>query len=260
MKIFLICIITAASISFSGCANKKIQPPIPFTKIEDFGDTIPKAGETNYVEIGMPIYQDVVARMDQKKELTLLQDAQSTSDSIEQFFIPKGSKGIAMAVLDYRYPSFCQINNSTNEVGSICLIDRDNDGTFERALNINTRRWLKIESQVPFTTKALKYEWLETLPAKASTDIKFIGKKRVLVYQGVSKGTIKVAYREYINDLARPAFSQDVAYDLEPDGTGMIAFQGARIKVLTTTATHLRYVLESPITGSPASLYPIPKN
>jgi hypothetical protein len=45
--------------------------------------------------------------------------------------------------------------------------------------------------------------------------------------------TIKVAYREFGNDLARPAFSQELQYDLQQSDT--IAFQAIRLKVLKAT-------------------------
>src|ERR1700674_5426084 len=35
-----------------------------------------------------------------------------------------------------------------------------------------------------------------------------------LIYGGVAGNTIKVTYREYGNNMARPAFSQELQYDL----------------------------------------------
>lgn len=53
--------------------------------------------------------------------------------------------------------------------------------------------------------------------------------KRELVYSGVSQGTITLLYREFKNDFARPAFSQELRYDLkEGDEVG---YKGARFKV-----------------------------
>lgn len=69
--------------------------------------------------------------------------------------------------------------------------------------------------------------------------------RRELVYSGASKGTIKLLYREFSNDLARPAFSQDLTYDLA-DGDE-IGFRGARFKVLKATNTSIRYVVLKPL-------------
>ena len=77
---------------------------------------------------------------------------------------------------------------------------------------------------------------------KYPIDVKFVEKpgekclrwgentiKRELVYGGVSQGTITISYREYANDMARPAFFQELRYDLK-DGDE-IGFKGARFKV-----------------------------
>lgn len=71
--------------------------------------------------------------------------------------------------------------------------------------------------------------------------------RRELVFSGVSKGTVSLLYREYQDDLARPAFSQELSYDLaEGDEIG---FRGARFKVLKATNTSIRYVVLKPLSS-----------
>jgi hypothetical protein len=53
--------------------------------------------------------------------------------------------------------------------------------------------------------------------------------KRELVYSGVSQGAITLLYREFKNDFARPAFSQELRYDLKEGDE--IGYKGARFKV-----------------------------
>lgn len=63
--------------------------------------------------------------------------------------------------------------------------------------------------------------------------------KRELIYTGVSKNVISIVYREFQNDLARPAFMQELKYDL---GEGkVIGFKGARFQVLKATNTGIEY-------------------
>ena len=57
------------------------------------------------------------------------------------------------------------------------------------------------------------------------TDLREGGFHRELIYGGVSRGTITLTYREYANDMARPAFTQELNYDLA-DGEE-IGFRGA---------------------------------
>lgn len=68
--------------------------------------------------------------------------------------------------------------------------------------------------------------------------------KRELVYSGVSQNTISILYREFKDDLARPAFSQELKYDLSQGKE--IGYKGARFEVIKATNTGLTYkVLKS---------------
>ena len=70
--------------------------------------------------------------------------------------------------------------------------------------------------------------------------------KQVVLYQGVSKGVIRISFREFVNDMARPAFTQDVSYDLNPDGTTTVAFKGLRIFVEKATSAQITYRVLKP--------------
>jgi hypothetical protein len=63
--------------------------------------------------------------------------------------------------------------------------------------------------------------------------------KRELVYSGVSQNTISILYREFKHDIARPAFSQELKYDLAQGNE--IGFRGARFLVLKAGNTSIRY-------------------
>jgi hypothetical protein len=63
--------------------------------------------------------------------------------------------------------------------------------------------------------------------------------KRELVYTGVSKNIITILYREYSEGIARPAFSQELKYDLS-EGR-IVGFKGARFEVIKATNTGLTY-------------------
>lgn len=68
--------------------------------------------------------------------------------------------------------------------------------------------------------------------------------KKELVYSGVSQNTITILYREFINNMARPAFSQELKYDLSQGKE--IGYKGARLEVIKATNTELTYkVLKS---------------
>jgi hypothetical protein len=60
-----------------------------------------------------------------------------------------------------------------------------------------------------------------------------------LVYNGKTGEIARFKYREFMNDIARPAFDQDVQYDLR-DGN-IVGFKGARIEVIEATNISIKY-------------------
>lgn len=63
--------------------------------------------------------------------------------------------------------------------------------------------------------------------------------KRELIYSGVSQNTISILYREFMNDLARPAFSQELKYDISQGSS--IGYKGARFEVIKANNTGISY-------------------
>lgn len=69
--------------------------------------------------------------------------------------------------------------------------------------------------------------------------------KRELVYTGRSGNSLSLLYREFINDMARPAFSQQLQYDIGSDP--VIGYQGARFRVVSTDNTGITYEVLEPL-------------
>lgn len=63
--------------------------------------------------------------------------------------------------------------------------------------------------------------------------------RRELIYLGMSKNVISVTYREFKDDLARPAFSQEMRYDL--DEGRVVGFRGARFEILKASNLGITY-------------------
>ncbi|MEW5801088.1 MAG: hypothetical protein AB1847_03180 [bacterium] len=61
--------------------------------------------------------------------------------------------------------------------------------------------------------------------------------KAELIYTGKMDNIIRISYREYIDNMARPAFSQELRYDLSEGNE--ISFQSLRMKVLEATNTKI---------------------
>jgi hypothetical protein len=69
--------------------------------------------------------------------------------------------------------------------------------------------------------------------------------KKQMIYTGISKGVISVTYREFKNDMARPAFTQDLKFDLSEGRT--IGFKGSRFNIIEANNTEIIYEVLKPI-------------
>lgn len=63
--------------------------------------------------------------------------------------------------------------------------------------------------------------------------------KQEFIYNGKVGNAIKFTYREFVDDLARPAFTQDLQYDLTE--SKVIGFRGLRIEILSATNIKIEY-------------------
>jgi hypothetical protein len=68
--------------------------------------------------------------------------------------------------------------------------------------------------------------------------------KQEFIYNGKVGASLRFIYREYINDMARPAFNQELQYDLNE--SSIIGFKGVRLEVVNATNTNIEYKILSP--------------
>lgn len=63
--------------------------------------------------------------------------------------------------------------------------------------------------------------------------------KQEFIFNGKVDNNLKFIYREYISDFARPAFTQELQYDLNE--SNVIGFKGLRIEIIKVTNTSIQY-------------------
>jgi len=63
--------------------------------------------------------------------------------------------------------------------------------------------------------------------------------QQTLIYSGKVGQKIKVGYREFSNNVARPAFHNDVEYDLSE--SRIIGYKGSRLEIIEATNESIRY-------------------
>lgn len=64
-----------------------------------------------------------------------------------------------------------------------------------------------------------------------------------LIYNGRVDNSVKFIYREFSNQMARAAFSQEVQYDLEL--SNVIGFKGVRIEIIDATNSDITYQVKN---------------
>lgn len=67
--------------------------------------------------------------------------------------------------------------------------------------------------------------------------------KQEFIFNGKVGNNLKFVYREFINDMARPAFNQDLQYDLNE--SNIVGFKGLRLEIIKTTNTSVEYKILS---------------
>ncbi len=173
-------------------------------------------------EIGETIYSEFDYSVSPKA--IVLNSAKVSGHKIEENTELSGTK------IDGRL-AFCSISYNYQSSWHPCFVDTNSDGAFDQYTNLgdgfdNSFKDTKVE--IKFTKS------VDPLTAKT-------GFKKELVYQGVSDGKVSIAYREFSNDMARPAYSQNVDYDLDSSESTVIGFKGARIKVMKASGIFIEY-------------------
>jgi len=117
-------------------------------------------------------------------------------------------------------------------VQGICLIDREGTGTFTR---INFRGMYN--AKLLPTPIAYRLDKVPIPDPKSDY-------RDVLVFLGVSAGSLRLGYREFSGDLARPAFSEELTFPLAPSYPQPIAFRNLRITLIGLDGAGLRYRID----------------
>lgn len=121
----------------------------------------------------------------------------------------------------------------TGPLREACLLDRDRDGAFDTVRAApGGAVWLASDVEPP-----AQYTVQEPIETIIPRDDAF---KYELVYQGYSRGTLKMLYREYLKDMARPAFFQDIVYDVE-EFPATVSFRTVRLEILDADNNGINY-------------------
>lgn len=115
-----------------------------------------------------------------------------------------------------------------------CLIDDDGDGRFDRAASNSMRK------AYPLATPVAYHRDTVFLPPVTA------GLTRSILYQGATADGLKLSYREFSNDLARPAFSEDIIIPITKSFPQQFAVKGAVFTIFGIDGLGLTYQVDNP--------------
>ncbi|MCF8481258.1 MAG: hypothetical protein K9H25_12560 [Rhodospirillum sp.] len=161
----------------------------------------------------------------------VLVDGVSETIGFARVNAPQGTVLIPAKVGDKQ--AYCTTTNvyfNLGEQRGICFFDDNNDQKFDRY-------WVEatLES-IDFEVPSLAYN-------VDKYDLSGGGFRKELIYQGRVASELRVTYREYVNDLARPAFTQDLVYEVDPKTLGHIDFRNVSIAVTEMGENKISYIV-----------------
>ena len=145
-------------------------------------------------------------------------------------FIKISSKSFLKAC---RSPS---IEAFAHKLYDACLYDDDGDGTFDRYGANEVQGGKKLPH--PIAYKASEF-------IQATSD----SVKQVVIFLGSTKDSMRLSYREFINDMARPAFTEEYTFPLAATFPQPVAFKGVKLSVTQIDGEGLHYKVISTPTG-----------
>lgn len=239
-----ICFLLTGLISGLASADDFVRTPVPTPAVEASTSYVlrPAIGEVARAEVGESLYSEGASTVT-KRYTGTLHEAVTIQMENYRLDAPAGAVQEVLSQTRNPRPMMCFPVKRTSIGGlfgsrgfSGCLVDTQGNKTFDTATFAHRSGDFPLTKPVAYTTETHKSTALEL--DRFQVDV---------LYQGMSKGEVKISYRESADGLARPAFNQDVAYELAPDGTAVIGFKGMRLRVLKATGQSIEYVLEKAI-------------
>jgi hypothetical protein len=206
----IIAAIATVSVTVSAASQEMSIASFPAIGIET---TIP-VGEEIYSYL--KVYTIDGARLDV--------DAKAGSWLLERI-VPKGAELIPVST-KAKFKACVRETNSFYAAGP-CFLDDDGDGVFDRHAGDSTERARKLKAPAPYTKIKINSIHSDSF-------------KQAILYQGGTADSLRFSYREFKDDMARPAFTEELTIPREPFPS-MILIKNLQIEVTGVSGMGLRY-------------------
>lgn len=189
----------------------------------------PEVGEEATVPIGGEMLTEFKYRG--TPGVVLAGDVRANWGAAENVELPAGTP---LAIIRAKRVKACQSRTNLNWLN--CVIDTDDDGRLDRVSFNDIAGAKDISPPVPYTKQSVRM----------GVDPRF-GEgndfKRVYVFTGASGNTLTVSYREFLNDLARPAFTESLTIPLGSTFPQNVALKDRVFQIIGIDGMGLRYRL-----------------
>jgi len=203
----------------------------------------PKLGIVNTQEIGNNLYEKLYVRTSNEKFVQIKNNVILPNEIIKAPFIINNLLNHHINK-DWKYSCIHRPVGILGASSYLCLYDTNNDLKFDKYefkpysnnfisndKDSSENKYENLIENVPYTYEV---KVLDNFTVEESF-------KYIALYQGKNKNKIKISYREYLNNMARPSFTQDIEYELEENASTIIGFKGLRIEVLKATNFDITY-------------------
>lgn len=207
-----------------GCATTSELGPVSSQTIRQVG-TKPVIGISSTANVGQKIFEEY------NYTATKEADYYRVEKPINLSVAPMMNVNVTPSTVLYKATEqkYC-IDNYGND----CLYDQDSDGMFELASS--KPGMIEFKKELP---ERVKYE----PAAGAITIMNAGGYSYQLIYQGRDENTLRLRYMEFTDNLARPAFSQDLTYPIKAGNKSEVIFKNVKIDVSKVSDASIDYVV-----------------
>lgn len=213
------------SVLFVGCAGSLSLIPAVKQQYKNY-----QLNVSQKVSIGDPIIE--VENANVKDAYVVLFDYQTPSLGLfgsQQIFLKKGDRFTAVAFIPSD-PTAVLVREEGPEKKEI-FIHIYPSGKINRGWCLSDG---KVPIQGPWTKKQLFVK--SDIPSRTENSF-----RAQIIYSGITGNTVKAVYREFSNDYARPAFTQELQYSL--DESNIISYKSIKIKIIKATNSEIEFTV-----------------
>jgi hypothetical protein len=193
--------------------------------------TTPAIGETAKASAGTEIWQ--LYRYVGVEGVIIDAPIQAKWGSVEEVNLPAGS---GLFIIRERKLKACRERVTFSNlpgapsIWTNCLVDSEDDGRFDKVIYNADGFSKRVEPPVPYKRGVVE------VAGEGGSNF-----RKVIIYSGVGDGVIKFSYREFTNDMARPAFAEELTLPLDETFPQDVAIKDQVFTLLNVDGMGLTY-------------------